>query len=44
LNAISKGQGDAALKIGIMQVIEEFPQFLPSELAETFKEVVGSTN
>jgi predicted ATPase len=41
LNAISKGQGDSALKLGLLQVIEEFPQYLPVELATTFKAVLA---
>ena len=41
LNAISKGQGDSALKLGIMQVIEEFPQFIPNDLVATFEKMIG---
>lgn len=41
LNSISKGQGDSALKLGVMQVIEEFPQFLPAELLATFTKIIG---
>lgn len=41
LNSISKGQGDSALKLGVMKVIEEFPQFLPTELRATFTKVIG---
>ncbi|ETT05486.1 AAA family ATPase [Providencia alcalifaciens] len=36
LNAISKGQGDSALKLGLAEVIEEFPQFLPIEIGKLF--------
>ncbi|PJZ79214.1 AAA family ATPase [Leptospira meyeri] len=43
LNAISKGQGDSALKIGILQVIEEYPQFIPTDLTDTFIKVIGPT-
>lgn len=42
LNAISKGQGDSALKLGLMRVIEEFPQFLPIEIRQTFVRLLGS--
>ncbi|MDR6583517.1 AAA family ATPase [Herbaspirillum frisingense] len=41
LNAISKGQGDAALKLGLLHVVAEFPQFLPSELKKTFEKISG---
>ncbi|MFC4929227.1 AAA family ATPase [Massilia sp. GCM10023247] len=41
LNSISKGQGDSALKLGVLQVVGEFPQFLPVDVAETFKKVLG---
>lgn len=41
LNAISKGQGDSALKLGIIQVIEEFPCFLASDIGETFQRLIG---
>lgn len=41
LNAVTKGQGDAALKLGVLQVIEEFPQFLASEIADTFALILG---
>lgn len=40
LNAISRGQGDSALKLGLMQIIEEYPQFLPIEIAETFSKIL----
>ncbi|NIJ91862.1 AAA15 family ATPase/GTPase [Xanthomonas campestris] len=36
LNAISRGQGDATLKMGLAEVIAEFPQFLPIEIGELF--------
>lgn len=36
LNAISKGKGDIGLKTGVMQIIEEYPGFLPNDLIETF--------
>ncbi|MRT31160.1 hypothetical protein [Herbaspirillum sp. CAH-3] len=41
LNAISRGQGDSALKLGVLRVIEEFPQFLPTEIKETFEKIAG---
>lgn len=36
LRAISKGQGDSGLKLGLAEVIAEFPQFLPLEIGELF--------
>jgi len=36
LRAISRGQGDSALKLGLAEVIAEFPQFLPLEIGELF--------
>jgi predicted ATPase len=41
LIALSRGQGDSALKLAMMQVIEEFPQFLCADVANTFKLVLG---
>lgn len=35
LYAISSKNGDAGLKLGIMQVIEEFPQFLSTDISRT---------
>ena len=35
LNAISSKNGDAGLKLGIMQIIEEFPQFLSIDISKT---------
>ena len=40
LNSISRGQGDSALKLGLMQTIEEYPQFLPLEIADTFSKIL----
>ncbi|WP_221622428.1 AAA family ATPase [Burkholderia cenocepacia] len=40
LNAIARGQGDSALKLGVLQVIEEFPQFLPVEVAGTLAKIL----
>lgn len=41
LNAIARGQGDSALKLGILQVIGEFPQFFPAEVANTLAKVLS---
>lgn len=41
LNAIARGQGDSALKLGILQVIGEFPQFFPAEVADTLAKVLN---
>ncbi|VXA83519.1 AAA ATPase domain-containing protein [Aeromonas veronii] len=35
LNAICSRNGDAGLKLGIMQVIEEYPQFLSTDISRT---------
>lgn len=40
LNAISKGKGDAILKIELLRVAEDFPGFLPIELMGTFNKVL----
>lgn len=37
LKAISSRSGDAGLKLGIMQVIEEFPHLLSSDISRTLK-------
>lgn len=39
LNAISSRNGDAGLKLGIMQVIEEFPHLLSIDILQTLKEL-----
>ncbi|MFZ6045436.1 AAA family ATPase [Pseudomonas sp. CR3202] len=39
LNAIKKGQGDSALKLGIMTVIEEHPKFLSADIHDTFSSI-----
>ncbi|WP_219495086.1 AAA family ATPase [Proteus terrae] len=36
LKAISRGQGDSGLKLGLSEIIAEFPQFLPTEIGELF--------
>lgn len=36
LREISRGQGDSVLKLGLAEVIAEFPQFLPAEIGELF--------
>lgn len=41
LNAVIKGQGDSALKLGVMEIIEELPQFLPRELGGTLTSLLG---
>jgi ABC-type ATPase involved in cell division len=41
LNAVSKSRGDSGLKLGVLQVIEELPQYLPVEFANTLKNVLG---
>lgn len=41
LNSISRGQGDSALKLGLMQVIEEYPQFIPQEVTSALESLIG---
>ncbi len=36
LKAISRGQGDSGLKLGLAEVIAEFPQFIPTEIGDLF--------
>ncbi|TCP73446.1 putative AbiEii toxin of type IV toxin-antitoxin system [Pseudomonas putida] len=36
LKALSRGQGEAALKLAILETIEDFPQFLPREIVDLF--------
>ena len=40
LNAISRHQGDSGLKLGIIKTIEEFPQFISSDIIETFNSII----
>jgi hypothetical protein len=42
LNAIAKGQGDSALKLGVLQVIEEFPQFLSVDINLTLAKIAST--
>lgn len=42
LRAISRGKGDSALKLGLTEVIAEFPQFLPVEIGNLFELMDGS--
>jgi hypothetical protein len=37
LKAISSRNGDAGLKLGILQIIEEFPQFLSVDILQTLE-------
>jgi ABC-type lipoprotein export system ATPase subunit len=39
LEGISRGNGDPALKFGVLQVIEEYPQFLSTEINNTFEKL-----
>jgi len=41
LKAVSKGQGDSGLKLGVIQVIEELPGFLPIEVRKTLGTLLG---
>lgn len=41
LNASAKGRGDAALKLGVIQVIEELPQFLSIDISKTLVHLLG---
>lgn len=40
LKAISRGNGDSALKLGVMDAITDFPQFLPVEIKKTFETIL----
>lgn len=44
LNAVSSRNGDAGLKLGLLQVVEEFPQFLSVDIFETFCELNNLNN
>ncbi|MBC3410523.1 ATP-binding protein [Pseudomonas sp. SWRI51] len=39
LRAISRGQGDSGLKIGVTEVIAELPQYLPVEIGSLFSTI-----
>lgn len=41
LKSISRGQGDSALKLGLMQIIEEYPQFIPREITSALEALIG---
>lgn len=41
LNSISRGQGDSALKMGVMQIIEEYPQFIPHDITSSLEVLIG---
>lgn len=41
LNSVKKGNGDSALKLGVLGVIEEFPQYISKDWNSTFVEVLG---
>jgi len=42
LGAVKRGQGDSALKLAFLQVIEELPEFLARDVASSFFEILGS--
>jgi hypothetical protein len=39
LGAVKRGNGDAALKNGVLRVIEDHAKFLPVDLSETFQKL-----
>lgn len=41
LAAIARNKGDAALKLGVLETIVDYPQFLPIEISETFFKILG---
>ena len=41
LNVISRGKGDSALKLGVLQVIDEYPQYFPAEVAVSLTQLAG---
>jgi hypothetical protein len=43
LQTVSRGKGDAVLKLGVLQIIEELPQYLPVEVAKTLSNLLGTS-
>lgn len=41
LREITRGKGDAILKAGVLEVIMDYPQFLPIDVFETFAKILG---
>lgn len=41
LGTISRGKGDAGLKLGVLEVIMDYPQFMPIEISDTFSKILG---
>lgn len=41
LQTVSRGKGDSALKLGVLQVIEELPQYFSLEVAKTLHDLLG---
>lgn len=41
LQTVSRGRGDSGLKLGVLQIIEELPQYLPVEVVKTFSILLG---
>lgn len=42
LNSIFKGQNESALKLAILNTIEDFPQYLPIEIYQTFDKLLNT--
>ncbi|CAI8773697.1 Vitamin B12 import ATP-binding protein BtuD [Pseudomonas jessenii] len=40
LGVIARGKGDAVLKLGVLEVIMDYPAFLPTEIMATFSEIL----
>lgn len=41
LGAIARGKGDAALKLGVLEAIMDYPEFMPVEISDTFSKILG---
>lgn len=44
LNSIIKGQNESALKLAILNTVEDFPQYLPIEILQTFDKLLNTGN
>lgn len=44
LNSIVRGKGEHELKLGVLKMIESYPEFLASDLVSTFIEILGVTD
>ena len=42
LREVARGQAESALKLAILRTIEDYPQYLPIEITETFSRILGA--